>query len=264
MSEYILSIISTDTEGYIEINNNEGEIIKLTPQSLTYDSPLIDGTLDYTKKIAYGVAENNEYVELNQFDKTPKIHVSPNKLPLFSKEYEGSNQLITSTISEESSQGFRVHNFLDAESYTREYNLSPNVFASTGNTTSSSSTTRVVLETNNNCKGFGAKFSFDFDGDWGTFGYASVSFYADREIDGSWGDTTTIYSYSTGERDDYNLNFLNTNLTPGKYRIRVNVSVTSIDGKVSASANIYRVTELYGSQTEILSGDVNWLAIESS
>lgn len=260
MDNYILSIVSNNNEGFIEINNNDNEITRINPSEISYDSPILDVPIKYNNRIAYGVAENKQYVELSNFKNTPKIHLAPSKLPLFSKKYSGNNQRITTYTSEESKFGFRVHVYSNADTYTRNFSL-PNTFtlATTGTAQDD------IFTTEAGCIQIGMDFSLKVDGDWGTPAVGRVTFVAYPTDQPGYEGGIGLYRYTKNDKDTFYASFMSNELPPNQYRVDAIVQtnqspVGSTYARVRVSGGL--VTK-YGSQKEILEGEVNWIAIDS-
>lgn len=273
MSDYYLNIKSTDTEEKILLEDDENNKTVWDSTGLEFfTSEFPDTPIWYNKRVAYGVAEHGEYVDLSaegNWERPPNIHLSISNFPVFKESYEWNGQNIEVNANNITTDGFDVIARLNALTgqRSRDYDTPyPQSVANLGEED-------VVQcpETNTNCTRVtlsGNAYAWQSYSD-AVKNEATVELYKYNFNDDSWDyqeDLYYKYSNSGGFDEDFNVD--SGQLTPGKYTLVLRSKTTILWGDSSTEGTTkvtgYSSEEYYDSETEIATGQVNWIAVENA
>jgi VCBS repeat-containing protein len=267
-------------EGKIKLTDDEGNYALLDSDLLAFYEAGSDTPHWYSKRVAYGTAQDGDYVELN-WDKAPKIMTSIKSLTSYNENYDGDTQQYSSYASSISKDGFYVHgrSIIPSGTEVLDNNYSnsvtwngtdngPLTFSGTYTSDWSNQSTvsniladitfRVEPEPSNGYTVMDANWSLTikYETDGGTvYTHDSVSGYESWNHEGN--ITETLYSSA-----------INIATSDDKYRLIVEWSLTG-DNLISFSSyspqgkpSIYINNQETKAEIIVDNGEVSWIAIE--
>jgi len=264
---FYFNIFDDGVQSYIKSEDIEGNYTILSPSGLNYYDSKTEETVQYNRKIAFGTAEHGETVDLSKynFENIPSINVNPKVAPLYSKDYELSRQKLKTGYSNLSKNGFTVECQLKAEEFVN-INENPSFSFTVARTNSDQPVAKSASGTYASGEGnIRAKFYTELrlSGGYGESGTAEAVFELYEYVEN--GDNIFVKEYHSVQHTDKdnNLRFVaDTGINPAKkYVNKITLSLGTLY-TMSVTLEIYKTEFTYGAEEEILTGSVNWLAIE--
>lgn len=266
--DFYFNILDDGTESYIKSEDEEGNYTLLSPSGLNYYDVKTEETIQYNKKIAFGTAEDNEYIDLTEynFDNVPSIDVTPKIAPVYSKDYEQSYQSLVVDYSELSKTGFRAHCRLDTDDYadvTPDEDLGYLLIGRYSSDDPIEQTKAAYSDSGTGCIGFEATCEISIEDEYGTSGNTKVELklYKYRED----GNHEFVETFKTVEHSDpphsHTFTASTMNLPPDKYRVRYVFTFATMS-TIRAWLHFREEIDYYGAEEGVLTGSINWLAIE--
>ena len=261
ISDYTLELNATDTEGNIKLLDDLGNQTVWDESGMKFfNANSLTIPFWYNKKVAFGTAEDGEYVDLStggSWDRPPNVHVAISNFPVYLKNYNGNGQVLNVGAENISVNGFNVIAKLEGIIGQRLHDYVPDIILES---TVYVSRYERTPPTNENCTRMIVKGDTYKSGD-----LAEVALYLEKEnADGTWTNPTgSDYIYYKSSYSSWNENFeVDTGiLTPSRYRIKLfQHSYSDTHSWIRCSESI----ESYGVVGEIATGEVSWIAVENS
>jgi len=279
MSDYILNINSTDEEESIIIEDeNNNKVVWDESNIKFYTSNFPNNPIYYNKRVAFGVAEHNEYVDLTNFGgewtREPSVHLSMNSFPVYLNNYDYNGQDINLKATNITSQGFDVIAQLNSLSSTRNNDYDPNIYLNIdineSDYTNSTYKNQDAPPTNNNCNRIIVNGRAKYEREYNTGAVKAevyVNLFKYNNSNDSWDLYEEIYRIEDIDAPfDESFSADTGNIPEGKYTPVLNIKVSPVNspGPCDVSGWLYDSTEYYEEGGEIGTGQVNWVAIEKT
>lgn len=271
MSDFRLNINVTDTEENIILEGIDENKTVWDEDGISFFASNFPNTpIWYNKRVAYGVAEHGEYVDLTtegSWERPPNIHLSINNFPTFIKNYEWNGQEIEVVANNITTSGFDVIAKLNALSSQRDYDYDPIPYVEAD---TNESDEMWCPATNNNCNRVKVNGRAKLEVDFGAGiieGIATVELYKYNESNEIWEHYSQIYSRKEGDEEFDDFYTADSGIiTAGKYRPEITVETNLMMGDPGGTTKnwAYDVVEYYDDKDSIATGEVNWIAVESS
>ncbi|MCG8514570.1 MAG: hypothetical protein MI740_10540 [Halanaerobiales bacterium] len=278
MDNHRLILKSNINEGYIKAEDEQGNYSLWDGDGLRFFKagfPSIP--FWYNKKIAFGIAEHNEYVDLSagKWDRPPSVHLAASNFPVYLSSKSGQGQVLDIGIDGPvTTNGFRVRARLNALGSQFNFNQERRVVAESG------TKTFLLFYSNNdyNCNRIIINYTMVH--------YEKSSYYSGgklitpnsnavtrlelrkRNPDGSWSHISNLEGALSGSHEWNITDTADTGiLTPGSYGVRLlaaNNQTAGRSGDTWAKTQSNNITFFFAGETEAATGEVVWIAVENS
>ena len=277
MDNHRLILKSNINEGYIKAEDEQGNHSLWDGNGLRFFKagfPSIP--FWYNKKIAFGIAEHGEYVDLSagKWDRPPSVHLAASNFPVYLSSKSGQGQVLDIGIDGPVTiNGFRVRARLNALGSQFNFNQERRVVAESG------TKTFLLFYSNNDysCNRIIINYTMVH--------YEKSSYYSGgtliqpnsnavtrlelrrRNPDGSWSHISNLVGEDGTHEWDFTATADTGILTPGSYGVRLlaaNNQTAGRSGDTWAKTQSNNITFFFAGETEAATGEVVWIAVENS
>ena len=278
MDNHRLILKSNINEGYIKAEDEQGNYSLWDGNGLRFFKagfPSIP--FWYSKKIAFGIAEHGEYVDLSagKWDRPPSVHLAASNFPVYLSSKSSQGQVLDIGIDGPvTTNGFRVRARLNALGSQLVYTTQRSVSAYSGTETY---LLYPFLE-DYNCNRIIINYTMRH--------YERSSYWSGgkliipnsnavtrlelrrRNPDGSWSHISNLEGARSGTSPWNITDTVDTGiLTPGPYGINLvaaNAQYAGRSGDTWAKTQRNSMTYYFAGETEAATGEVVWIAVENS